>query len=369
MQDARSQLKQQLVNLGNTMSTEIAEKAHDQLNETEAAILGLNPNVADAESVVAGAGDSQKEEDESTEVSNKEEEEELEGSEPDSEEDGGETPAEKPDAEKSEELDSKSGLPVKVQQRIDKITAEKGDLRTKLAERDSEIMELKQKLDGKTVENLVLTPTLASPLTDVLNEVELDNRVAAAKRAKRWALQNINGAVVAGSGGAEDREYTEQEVRQIMANADELLTETAPARRQFLKDQALWDAQAKTVYPGLFDAKTPLYQEAVGYIKAMPELLRFPDFKVCIGDFIEGRKLRIQREADAAVVKTGDKELVAKQASKPVAAALAPKVPILAARGSSAGKGAGALVQQARGRVQNGSASVEDQNALIGSFL
>jgi len=327
-----------------------------ELNEIESAILGIVPVAEASESVVNGVEDEIEKEGEESAEADELDDKGLQGSESD-------TGKEADEADGSEELNSTSGLPVKVQQRIDKITAEKGDLKTKIAEKDLEITALKQKLDGHTMEHLVLSPTSANPLTDVLTESELDNRVGAAKRARRWALQNINGAVVPSQNGGEDREYTEQEVRQIMANADELLTETAPTRRQFLKDQVVWDAQAKTVYPDLFDAAAPLYQEAVGYLKAMPELLRFPDFKICVGDFIEGRRLRLSRDA----VKPSEKELMPKLAVKPAAAVLAPKVPMTPARGVSGVK-AGA-VQIARERVRQGSATEADQNELIGSFL
>jgi hypothetical protein len=354
--------------LENTMSKQVIEQAAVGLNETESAILGVE--LMDQESVLEnGSPAAEKNQEEITEEdeekskinpdfqggeSDEEAEPELKGSGDDSEEEG------------SDEVDPQSGLSVKVQKRIDKITAEKGDLKTKLAEREAEIISLKQKLDSAGGDKLVLSPSAMSPLANVMTEAELDQRVVQAKRVKRWALENINGVVVNGENGAEDREYTEREVRQIMANADELLTEAVPARRQYLKDQAAWDAQTRAVYPDLFDGGSELYKEAKEYLKAMPELMRYPDWKVCIGDFIEGRKARMKREAAAKT--TEEPKTVAKPLVKSKAA-VAPKVPEPAPRPVVSGKGNSAALNQARVNVQKGVASLEDQNALIGSFL
>ena len=272
------------------------------------------------------------------------------------------------DEEGKGELDAESGLPKSVQKRIDTLTAQKKGLEEKMVEKDAQLAELQQKLEAAG-EKVHLPPSRLNPLQDVNTEEQLNARVDQAKRVKRWCLENLEGGEVpAQDGKGEPAQYDAQQVRQMLANADDILTEHVPARRQFLVDQAKWDAETRKVHPDLFNGEKPMFKEAVQYLKALPELMRFPDWKMVLGDFIVARNARLAREKQVSV-KAG--AAGGAGASKP-AVKLAPKVPGAAssrqASGGAGGKN-GAVVEQARSRIQSGKATVEDQNAVLAQFV
>jgi hypothetical protein len=227
-------------------------------------------------------------------------------------------------ADEKEEKQTKQLL-----KRIDKLTA-----RAKSAEEELESLraEREARAEGASPAARSSTPgaaeSAANPLVNVWEPAALDEAVANAKSIKTWALKNWDGAVVRSDDGSE-REYSAEQVREYFANADAIVTDHAPARRQYLQALARFDDAARGVYPELFSAEADEAKEAAKIAAQVPGIRNFPDWRLFVGDYQAGRKARLAKEAASA---KGDAAPAAPSkegaaTSKPSAKPLAPLAP------------------------------------------
>jgi len=234
-----------------------------------------------------------------------------------------ESEEDKDDAEPEEE---KNPVPEKLLKRIDKITAKRREAEERAETLESEVSELRAKLDATVP--IQVTPTASDPLADVETPEQLEDRVATAKKIRAWAIKNLEGGTVQNAAG-EDVYYEPSQVREYLATADELLTEHAPKRKEWISQRSAVMQEAKAVYPALFKAGTPEHESLVATLKAHPYLKGLPQLEMIVGDAIEGQKLRFARaeaaQKKAAASKTESKSPV--KASAPPSPAKGARVP------------------------------------------
>lgn len=202
--------------------------------------------------------------------------------EPESEEKSDDEPEEEPPAPTQEKL----------LRRIDKITAKRREAEEKAEQLETEISDLRAKIDSTPP--VTLAPTPDDPLADIETPEALEERVEVAKKVRKWAMQNLEGGTVTNAQG-EEVYYEPAQVRQFLANADEVLTEHAPKRREWLGQRQAFVPEARTAYPALFQAGSPEQAMLRDTLKAYPALKRMPNLELIIGDAIEGQKLRFAR--------------------------------------------------------------------------
>lgn len=224
--------------------------------------------------------------------------------------DGQETESEdeKPEDKESEAADDEEETPSATQEkllkRIDKITAKRREAEEKAEQLEAELSDLRTKLDSTPP--VTLAPTPADPLADVETSEQLEDRIATAKKVRRWALEHLEGGTVTNAKG-EEVYYEPAQVRQYLANADEVLTEHAPKRQQWIAQRQTVLPEAKAAYPQLFKSGSQEQQILRETLKAFPALRGMPNLELVIGDAIAGQQMRFARlEA-------------AKKAEKPVA--------------------------------------------------
>jgi hypothetical protein len=234
-----------------------------------------------------------------------------------------ESEEDKDDAEPEEE---KNPVPEKLLKRIDKITAKRREAEERAETLESEVSELRAKLDATVP--IQITPTASDPLADVETPEQLEDRVATAKKIRAWAIKNLEGGTVQNAAG-EDVYYEPSQVREYLATADELLTEHAPKRKEWISQRGAVMHEAKAVYPALFKAGTPEHESLVATLKAHPYLKGLPQLEMIVGDAIEGQKLRFARaeaaQKKAAASKTESKSPV--KTSNPPSPAKGARVP------------------------------------------
>jgi len=195
------------------------------------------------------------------------------------------------DKETEEETEQSSkGLPKGVQKRIDKLTAQKKDAEKQIHELTEKLKELES--SEKPVEKEVVPVGKdLNPYFALQSEREVQDEIKNARQVRRWAEENADGAVVKGKDGQEV-EYSAEEVRKIRLNAIDALEEYLPAQLQYVAVRKQYDAEAEKEYPFWKQRQSPEYQFAKELLQAFPEIQKFPDFKISIGDLIEGRKIR-----------------------------------------------------------------------------
>lgn len=201
--------------------------------------------------------------------------------------------AQEADEEKETEEEaepSSKGLPKGVQKRIDKLTAQKKDAEKQIHELTEKLKEL-ESAEPKTEKEVVPVGKDLNPYFSLQTEREIQDEIKNARQVRRWAEENADGAVVKGKDGQEV-EYSAEEVRRIRLNAIDALEEHLPAQIQYVATRRQFDAEAEKEYPFWKQRQSPEYQFASELLRAFPEIQKFPDFKLSIGDLIEGKKAR-----------------------------------------------------------------------------
>ena len=174
-----------------------------------------------------------------------------------------------------------------------------------VAEREARIAELEAKLTQTTPASPAEAPVPTSaetPLAHVENAAQLQEEIARAKRIRAWAITHWDGVdpetgdpveVPDGKGGT--RVATAAEIRSHFSRCDEVLNEHAPARAEFLRQRTEQIELAKTEYPALFDTKSDEHRLFQQVLQALPEIRRFADPEVFVGEWLEGHRARMQR--------------------------------------------------------------------------
>ena len=163
----------------------------------------------------------------STEESEEESEEEVE-----EEEDAEEAEAEPPKAVG------------KLLKQVNKLTA-----RAKSAEENAEA--LKAEIDALKANPQSATEPQKPALEEVNTFEELESLRKEALAAKRWSLQHIGKDFVEVDG----KDYSDDEIRGILTQAEDYLTEKIPERAQHLQSQAQWAKDTLATHPWIEESE------------------------------------------------------------------------------------------------------------------
>lgn len=292
---------------GNEGSTAISDIL-DHLPPEVAAALGRSKD-SNAKPAEPDPTDTEEETDEAeeTESADAEESDEDDEEEKDEEE-------EKSDEESGEERSVK-----RLERRIDKLTRRRKEAETAAESLRAENESLKAEVEKRSA--IRLEPTPEDPLADIETATDLESKVSAAKKVRAWALSNPDGATVTNPDGTE-RYVDRAEMSKFIAHTDALLTDHAPARKEYLRERDAILPEVMAAYPDLFKPGTQQYQIMVDTLKQVPALKRLPGYKMVIGDALLGMQLRMERAAKS-------KEATAKK-SAPTAGkskVIAPAIP------------------------------------------
>jgi hypothetical protein len=195
-------------------------------------------------------------------------------------------------------------LPAAIQQRIDRLTAQKREFEESVSSLQQENAKLKTQLEAGPPP----APTPEDPLGGVLTYQELEERLAGAKVTRDWAWQNLDGGLVqTDKESGTTRELSGQEVKQLLSLSERMIEEHIPRRKAYLDARIDFDRQADTYYPDLKKPESILSRTLAAWVKAAPEVTRFPDFRLIIADALVGQKLRMSRLATKTNGSTGSK--------------------------------------------------------------
>jgi len=167
----------------------------------------------------------------------------LQSTEEESEEESEEEVVE--EEEEAEEAEAEPPKAVgKLLKQVNKLTA-----RAKSAEENAEALRAE-------IEALKANPqNAAEPTKPALEEVntfeELESLRKEALAAKRWSLQHIGKDYVEVDG----REYSDDDIRRILTQAEDYLTEKIPERAQHLQSQAQWAQDTLATHPWIKESE------------------------------------------------------------------------------------------------------------------
>jgi hypothetical protein len=178
-----------------------------------------------------------------------------------------------------------------VQKRIDKLTALRKQAEEQADKLQKEVDNLKAKVDSSKSTEVVVKSDDAVPYANLNSIAEIEQEIAQARSVRRWCEENSNGVVVQNADGTET-EYSYEDVKRIKLNAMDAMEEHLPKRLNYIQTKARVDSVAYKEYPWLKDKSSKERQIAESFIKAFPQITRFPDYNVVIGDYIRGMQAR-----------------------------------------------------------------------------
>ncbi len=200
------------------------------------------------------------------------------------------------EAEDGEEVHSQNedneedrGLSKGVKKRIDKLVS-------KRREAEAEIAKLKEELESARNQKSTSEPVVATkdnPYSHIQSVAEIESEVSQARSVRRWCEEHSDGYTVTDASGNETY-YSPEDVKQIKLNAIDALEEHLPKRMQYIKAKDNFENLAEKEYGIVWkkDIDSREKQIAHQFLKAFPEITRFPDYKMVIGDYIAGVKAR-----------------------------------------------------------------------------
>ena len=179
------------------------------------------------------------------------------------------------------------------------------------------------------------TPKSDNPYSNLKTLEEVNREAEQAKQIRRWCEMNPDGATVTGANG-EEVDYSAEEVRRIKIKALDALEEHLPARAKYIENYSQIEQVATKEYPWWKDRSSNERQIAESFLKHFPEITRFPDYKMVLGDYIRGVKSREASSKKAPVVSNRTAPVQPKRTATP------PYVPEKEARAKEAAKRFGA---------------------------
>ena len=227
--------------------------------------------------------------------------------------------AEDEDADDAEDApdDSNTGY----QKRIDKLTKRAKGAEERESSKDERIAKLESELAAKEAEPSAQVPAApATPTHPFTNATKMDDILREEHNAEQvldWADSNPDGALVQTSDG--ELEYSAEEVRDIRKRASKALRKWLPERKQWIRENHAQDEYAHATYKWWTDKSTAEYQAAMNVIREFPEIQRFPDYKVIVGDTLVGMHMRLSAHKDAKAPKAVKPKKAPKQPGKPTA--------------------------------------------------
>jgi len=187
---------------------------------------------------------------------------------------------------KSDDNELERGLPKGVKKRIDKLSAKRREAEAEVDRLKSEVERLSQEANKPAQ-----TPKSDNPYTNLKTLEEVNREAEQAKQIRRWCEMNPDGAIVTGKDGNEV-EYSAEEVRKIKVKSLDALEEHLPARAKYLENYSQVEQVANKEYPWWKDRSSSERQIAESFLQHFPEITRFPDYKMVLGDYIRGFKSR-----------------------------------------------------------------------------
>lgn len=257
------------------------EKQFDETDLTESIKASLLSDIVETAPSEAENSEETPEESEGVQDSEVLSQSEEETTATDEEEPQEEIPQEEPD----EDVDR--GLPKGVKKRIDKLVAKRREAEDEIERLKSEV----ERLSQEAAKPAQIQQFGKNPYSNLESAEQVQKEIERAKQIRRWCEMNPEGGVVKDAQGNET-EYSSEEVRNIKVKALDALEEHLPSQLNYINNANQVEKVVAKEYPWWKDRSSSERQIAEAFLKHFPEIKRFPDYKMVLGDYIRGVKTR-----------------------------------------------------------------------------
>lgn len=268
-------------------NTEAQSNAHSSgLNEETLALKLRETLFADVEQAV----ESQAENEDEAQTEVKDDPEEATATE-------AEAAEEVPQAEDGDEVHSQeaqddegdSDLPKGVQKRIDKLTAKRKQAEEEVASLRKEMEALKQLVtesQQSSAKEETSVTNADNPFAALKSKAEVDKEIEQARWLRYKCMENPQGFILG------ETEYGAEDVSRMLVNATKAIEEYLPRQMARIDTESKIKPIAEAAYPWWKVPQSQEYQMAQQILRTAPELKKFPDWQIWIGDAIAGMKMR-----------------------------------------------------------------------------
>lgn len=218
------------------------------------------------------------------------------------EEPEGEAPAED-ESEDAETKAIRSKFTAEQQKLFDRAILKKTKRIMELRQADTEKAQRLQELEAAVTEMqaaapVAAKPTADNPLADIESEAALEASLSEARATRRWARAHPQGGVL--KHGEKEIEVSAEQAADMLAGAEEVIEEHAPARRTFLQARTQIERQAETAYPWLKQKTSQGYLAVENTLKRYPQLKAIlPGARLAIADMLVGAQQRTAKPGAA----------------------------------------------------------------------
>lgn len=190
--------------------------------------------------------------------------------------------------------DEDSDLPKGVKKRLSRLAAKKREAEERLQKAEQELEELRMKASAPSKGEKD-----ANPFSHIMDEQALADAAEKARQVRDWCEENPYGGTVVKSDGTEI-EIDEREARRMKVQALRDIEKNIPQQHANIQARRKFDPIAETTYPWWKKKDSTEYKTAQALLQNFPELSKFPDYKLVVGDFIFGMTARQARQAKNA---------------------------------------------------------------------
>lgn len=218
--------------------------------------------------------------------------------------------------ENEDQADDDSEEQSRVQKRINQLTAKAKEAQERSELLSRELDDARQKLEELSLSSQ--QGTYRSPNDSITESIwdfnQLNAKRDEALELQEWCIDNPDGGVYKG------KEFTAQEVKNGHKVLNRLIHRDIPNREKYLNQYLHYKPIAEQIYPFWKDRSSQEYQEAHAFLNAYPQLKSNAEYQILIGDALEGRRARIQRQK----AQSEHKQVVKKAPSQPAQVRSAP---------------------------------------------
>lgn len=230
-------------------------------------------------------------------------------------------------SQEAQDDEGDSDLPKGVQKRIDKLTAKRKQAEEEAENLRKEVESLKQAVaesQQASARNENSVTDASNPFSTLKSKAEVDKEIEQARWLRYKCMENPNGFILGES------EYGPEDVSRMLVNSTKAIEEHLPKQLARIEVEEKIRPIAETTYPWWKAPQSQEYQMAQQILRTAPELKKFPDWQMWVGDAIAGMKAReaaskptqAQKKAPvqpvrptATPVKVSKNEATAKQAA------------------------------------------------------
>lgn len=180
--------------------------------------------------------------------------------------------------------------------RVDKLTRQKKELETQLDSLSGRLQQLESA--GEQGAKPSTANNSNDPIANVKTLGDVQEKMDEAKGVWNWGLKMLEGTedtFIVATGKDTEEELNREDVRNIVERAQYTLQTVLPEKAQNIQQRAAYDQLAEEHYAWLADQESAEYKESQQILAAFPELGKFPDINLSLGDLVEGRKARVSR--------------------------------------------------------------------------